>query len=122
MHELPPFPEEAKDEVFDIVLDNPMLRGQRLDSANAVANMAVSLSQVSQLDTEFNMDETKQYLAQAYNIPQNLFNTPEQKQQIIAEREQAQQMQMLMENANNIGSGIKNIMDANKEAQGGPTQ
>lgn len=122
MHELPPFPEEAKDEVFDIVLDNPMLRGQRLDSANAVANMAASLAQVSQLDTEFNIDETKNYLAQAYNIPQHLFNTPEQKQQIIAEHEQAQQMQMLMENANNIGSGIKNLAEAGNPGRGTPAQ
>lgn len=113
MHELPEFPEEAKGEVFDIVLDNPMLRGQRLDSANAVANMAASLGQVQQLETEFNMDETKAYLAQAFNIPQSLFNTPEQKQAIVEAQQQNAQMQMLMENANNIGSGVKNLMEAN---------
>ena len=118
MHELPEFPEEAKGETFDIVLDNPMLRGQRLDSANAVANMAASLAQVQQLATEFNMDETKLYLAQAFNIPQSLFNTPEQKQAIVDAQQEAAQMQMLMENANNIGSGVKNLMEANNQPTG----
>lgn len=116
MHELPEFPEEAKGETFDIVLDNPMLRGQRLDSANAVSNMAASLAAVQQLETEFNMDETKLYLAQAFNIPQSLFNTPEQKQAIVEAQQQNAQMQMLMENANNIGSGVKNLMEANNAA------
>lgn len=118
MHELPEFPEEVKGAAFDITLDNPMLRGQRLDSANAIANMAASLAQVSQLDAEFDMDETKNYLAQAYNVPQHLFNTPEKKQQILAEREEAAQMQMLAENANNIGAGIKNLAEA-KNANNG---
>ena len=121
MHELPEFPEEAKGETFDIVLDNPMLRGQRLDSANAVSNMAASLGAIQQLETEFNMDETKLYLAQAFNIPQSLFNTPEQKQAIVEAQAQNAQMQMLMENANNIGSGVKNLMEANNAANG-PTQ
>lgn len=116
MHELPEFPEEAKGETFDIVLDNPMLRGQRLDSANAVSNMAASLAQVQPLESEFNMDETKLYLAQAFNIPQSLFNTPEQKQAIVEAQQQNAQMQMLMENANNIGSGVKNLMEANKSS------
>lgn len=121
MHELPEFPEEAKGETFDIVLDNPMLRGQRLDSANAVSNMAASLAQVQPLESEFNMDETKLYLAQAFNIPQSLFNTPEQKQAIVEAQQQNAQMQMLMENANNIGSGVKNLMEANK-ASTAPSQ
>lgn len=118
MHELPPFPEEAKGETFDIVLDNPMMRGQRLDSANAVANMAASLAQVQQLETEFNMDETKDYLAQAYNIPQRLLNTPEQKAAIVQQQQEAAQMAALMENANNIGAGVKNIVEANNAANG----
>lgn len=120
MHELPEFPEEAKGETFDIVLDNPMLRGQRLDSANAVSNMAASLAQIQQLETEFNIDETKLYLAQAFNIPQSLFNTPEQKEKIVAAQQEAQQMQMLMENANNIGSGVKNLMEAGNQGKQQP--
>lgn len=118
MHELPEFPKEAKDEAFDVILDNPMLRGQRLDSANAVANMAASLSQLQQLEADFNITETRDYLAQAYNIPQRLLNTPEQKQKIIEAQQEAAQMNALMENANKIGSGIKSMVDAGQESGG----
>lgn len=112
MHVLPEFPEEAKGEVFDVVLDNPMLRGQRLDSANAVANMAASLAQLQQLNAEFDMDETRAYLAGAYNIPQRLLTTPEERQKILAEQQEAAQMQALLENANKLGSGVKSVIDA----------
>ena len=114
MHELPEFPEEAKGVAFDVILDNPMLRGQRLDSANAVSNMAASLAQVQQLPAEFDIDKVREYLAQAYNIPANLLTTPKERQQIIAEQQEAAQMQALLENANKLGSGVKSVIDAEK--------
>lgn len=114
---LPKFPEEAEGEEFHIVLDNPMMRGQRLDSANAIANMTATMTTAMQLDTEFNMDRTKQYLAESYNIPLTILNTDEEKQSILQERQQQAEMQSLMENAGNIGSGIKNLSDVVNPAQ-----
>lgn len=121
MNALPEFSAELKGQVFDIVLDNPMLRGQRLDSANALLNMGNTLAQIQQMDTEFNIDRAKNYLASAYNIPQSVLNTEDEKAQIVAEKQQQAEQQMVMENANKIGSGIKNISDAgmNMEALSG---
>ncbi|MBQ2174044.1 MAG: hypothetical protein II453_02875 [Alphaproteobacteria bacterium] len=112
MGALPAFSKELKGESFDIILDNPMLRGQRLDSANALLNMGNTLAQLQPLDSEINIDRAKNYLASAYNIPQTVLNTDNEKAQIVAAKQQQAEQQMIMENAGNIGSGIKNISDA----------
>lgn len=112
MNALPQFSEDVKDAVFDIVMDNPMLRGQRLDSANALLNMGNTLLQIQQMDTEFNIDRAKAYLASAYNIPQTVLNTDEEKSAIVAAKQEQAQQQMMMENAGSMGTGIKNLTDA----------
>lgn len=109
MHALPEFPEETAGASFDIVLDNPMLRGQRLDSANAVSNMAAILMNVAQLDTEFNIDRTCDYLASSYNIPLSILNTMQEKQAIVQQKQEQAEAQLLAENAAGIGSAIKNV-------------
>jgi hypothetical protein len=121
MNALPEFSAELKGQVFDIVLDNPMLRGQRLDSANALLNMGNTLAQLQPLDAEINIDRAKNYLASAYNIPQTVLNTEDEKAAIVAEKQQQAEQQMAMENMGNIGTGIKNISDAgmNMEALSG---
>lgn len=121
MHELPDFPDGAQGATFDIILDNPMLRGQRLDSANAIMNMGASLAQIGQLDTEFNIDRTKSYLAQAYNVPMSVFNTPKEKESVVEAKQQEAQMQMLMENSNKLGAGIKDLAEAGAVGQGTQT-
>jgi hypothetical protein len=112
MNALPQFSKDAANSLFDIVMDNPMLRGQRLDSANALLNMGNTLAQIQQMDTEFNIDRAKQYLASAYNIPQVVLNTDEEKSAIVAARQQQAEQQMMMENAGSMGTGIKNLTDA----------
>jgi hypothetical protein len=109
MHALPEFPEDAIGASFDIVLDNPMMRGQRLDSANAVSNMAAILMNVAQLDTEFNIDRTCDYLASSYNIPLSILNTMEEKQAVVQQKQEQAEAQMLAENAAGIGSALKNV-------------
>ena len=86
-----------------------MMRGQRLDSANAVANMAAILMNVSQLDTEFNIDRTCDYLANSYNIPLSILNTSDEKQAIVQQKQEQAEAQMLAENASGISSAIKNV-------------
>lgn len=109
---LPEFPADAEGEVFDVILDNPMLRGQRLDSANALMNMAATLGNLQPLSSEINMDRSKEYLAESYNIPLILLNTPEEKAAIVAAQQQMAQLQMLAENAGNIGRGVKDLTEA----------
>lgn len=111
---LPKFPEDAGGQEFHILLDNPMMRGQRLDSANAIANMTATMSTAMTLDTEFNMDRTKQYLAESYNIPLTILNTDDEKAALVEQRQKQAEMQMMLENAGNVGSAIKSVADASK--------
>jgi hypothetical protein len=64
------------------------------------------------MDAEFNIDRAKVYLASAYNIPQTVLNTPDEKSAIVAAKQQQAEQQMMMENAGGIGTGIKNLTDA----------
>ena len=119
MRALPMFPDEAVGANFDIVLDNPMLRGQRLDSAQAILNIGNTYAQIQQFDDEFNLERTVTYLAEAYNVPKVVFNTPEEKQQILDERQAQMEQQQLVENANKIGSGMKNLVEAQNLQENG---
>lgn len=115
MHALPQFPEEIKNAGvatdFDITLDNPMLKGQRIDSANGIMTMAQYLGALLGLNTEINIDRAKEVLVEIFNIPAAVLNTPEEKQQIVNELKQQQQIAMLAENAGNIGKGIKDLSE-----------
>lgn len=116
MHMLPEFPAEIKNlgliTDFDITLDNPMLKGQRIDSANGIMTMAQYLASIVGLDSEFNVDRTKQVLAEIFNIPQAVLNTPDEKKEVNDAKAQAQEMAMLAENAGGIGSGVKDLVES----------
>jgi hypothetical protein len=73
--------------------------------------MAQYLSGIVGLDTEFNIDRTKQVLAEIFNIPQAVLNTPDEKKEVNDAKVQAQQLAMLAENAGGIGSGIKDLAE-----------
>ena len=119
MNALPEFSAELSGAAFDIVLDNPMLRGQRLDSAEAILKLGTSYAQIQPFDAEFNLERAGKYLAEAYNVPLTVFNTPEEKKAILEERAAAAEQQEMMENANNIGAGIKNVVEATNLQNGG---
>ena len=119
MRALPTFPDEVVGANFDIVLDNPMLRGQRLDSAQAIMNVGSTYAQIQQFDDEFNLERTVTYLAEAYNVPKTVFNTPEEKQRVLEERQAQMEQQQLVENANKIGSGMKNLVEAQNLQENG---
>lgn len=122
MHMLPSFPPEIKDlgiaTDFDITLDNPMLKGQRIDSANGIMTMAQYLGALMSLDTEMNIDRCKQVLAEIFNVPYETLNTPEEKQAVVTQKTQEAEMAMLAQNAGGIGSGIKDISEAANLASG----
>lgn len=122
MRVLPEFSEDVSGAHFDIVLDNPMLRGQRLDSANAILNLGNTYAQIQPFDAEFNLERAGKYLAEAYNVPLTVFNTPKEKQAILEERAAAAQQQSIMENANKIGAGIKDVTEASNMIENGGQQ
>lgn len=123
MHQLPQFPAEIKDlglsTDFDIVLDNPMLKGQRIDSANGIMTMAQYLGSLLQLDTEVNLSRTKQILAEIFNIPLSVFNTPQEKAELENQRARDQELAMLAQNAGGLGSAVKDVAQAQQIAAGG---
>lgn len=119
MRALPTFPDEVVGANFDVVLDNPMLRGQRLDSAQAIMNVGSTYAQIQQFSDEFNLERTVTYLAEAYNVPKTVFNTPEEKQRVLDERQAQMEQQQLVENANKIGSGMKNLVEAQNLQENG---
>ena len=122
MHALPQFPEEIKNAGvatdFDITLDNPMLKGQRIDSANGIMTMAQYLGALMGLNTEINIDRAKEVLVEIFNIPSSVLNTPEEKQQIVENQARDQELAMLASNAGSIGRGIKDLVDAGSMAGG----
>lgn len=122
MHQLPQFPEEIKSlgiaTDFDITLDNPMLKGQRIDSANGIMTLAQYLGALMGLDTEINIDRAKMVLTEIFNIPASVLNTPAEKKTIAAEKAQQQDLAMLAQNAGGIGSGVKDMAEAANMASG----
>lgn len=116
MHILPQFPEEIKtagiSTDFDITLDNPMLKGQRIDSANGIMTMAQYLGALMGLSTEINIDRAKEVLVEIFNIPSSVLNTPEEKNEVVEQQKREAELAMLAENAGNIGGGIKDLVDA----------
>ena len=122
MHALPLFPEEIKNAGiatdFDITLDNPMLKGQRIDSANGIMTMAQYLGALMGLNTEINIDRAKEVLVEIFNIPASVLNTPEEKERIVNELQKEKEITMLAEQAGNIGGGIKDLVEAGNMASG----
>ena len=82
-------------------------------------NIGNTYAQIQQFDDEFNLERTVTYLAEAYNVPKVVFNTPEEKQQILDERQAQMEQQQLVENANKIGSGMKNLVEAQNLQENG---
>lgn len=109
---LPEFPPEADGLDYEIVIDNPLLKAQRLDSANGIMTMAQYLTQLSNVSQEFNMDRTKQELASILNVNTAIFNTVEEKNAILAQQQQQQELAQLMNSAGGIGSAVKDIAQA----------
>ncbi len=112
IRELPMFPEGAEGLEYRIVIDNPMLKAQRLDAANGVMTMAQYMAQLKGMSEEFNMDRTKNLLADILNVPANTMNTPEEKQEILQAREQQVAAEAVLNNVGGIGSAVKDITDA----------
>lgn len=125
MNILPPMPAELKnvDTSFDIILDNPMLKGQRMDSVNSAVNMMGMVGQFAQLDSNIvntvDVDKLLRYIQENMNVPAQVMRTPDE---VAAMNEASAQQQELMAIANaapNVGKAMKDIAQAQQINEGG---
>lgn len=124
MNILPPMPTELKelDTAFDVILDNPMLKGQRMDSVNSAVNLMGMIGQFAQLDpaiaNSVNVDKLVRYIQENMNVPTQVMNTPEE---VAAQNEADAQQQQLMAMVNaapQVGKAMKDMAQA-QEITGG---
>jgi hypothetical protein len=124
MNILPAMPAELKDinNEFDIILDNPMLKGQRMDSVNSAVNLMGMVGQFAQLDPSIansvDVDKLVRYIQENMNVPAHVMNTPKQ---VAAQNEadaQQQQLAAMVNAAPQVGKAMKDIAQA-QEITGG---
>lgn len=125
MNLLPKMPAELKDlrTQYDIILDSPLLKGQRMDSVNSAVTLIQYISQFAAIDpnaaNSVNADRLIRYLQDSMNVPVSVMNTQDEVEAINEAKANAQDMQLLAQNASGIGSAIKDITEADKIASEG---
>ena len=124
MNILPPMPPELAKlpSTFDIVLDNPLLKGQRMDSANSLMSMIGFVTQLAGIDANavstINTDKVIRYLQNVMNVPASLLNTTEEVDAINEAKAQAADMSALVNGAPQVAGAIKDIAQAEKMLNG----
>ena len=124
MNMLPAMPAEIKNmkTEFDIVLDSPLLKGQRMDSVNSAVTLVQYISQFAAIDPSaantINAERMIRYLQETMNVPVSVMNTQEEVEAIAEAKAQAQEMQTLVQNASGLGSAVKDLADAGRIAEG----
>jgi hypothetical protein len=116
MNVLPQMPAELKGVGFDIVLDNPLLKGQRMDSANSAVALMQYIAQFASVDGSvadaLNVEKLVRYLQETMNVPANVMRTPEEIAAIAEQKAQAQQLAQMVEAAPKVGSAMKDMAEA----------
>lgn len=107
---------------FDITLDNPLLKGQRMDSANNIMTLLTYVGQIAGFDQSViatvNADKTVRTLQDIMNIPSEIVNTTEETQAIIAEQERVAAQQAAVQAAPQIAATMKDGAAAYAAMQG----
>lgn len=121
MNVLPQMPAELKGVQFDIILDNPLLKGQRMDSVNSAVSLMQYIAQFAAIDgnvaNSINTEQLIRYLQETMNVPAQVMNTPEQVAAIAEQKAQAANIQQMIDAAPGVGSAIKDIADAKATGQ-----
>lgn len=123
---LPPAPEGLADPAiyteFDITLDNPLLKGQRMDSANNIMTMLTYVGQIASFDQSvvatINSDKVVRNLQDIMNIPSDVVNTTEETKAIIEEQERVAAQQAAVSAAPQIAATMKDGAAAYAAMQG----
>jgi hypothetical protein len=124
MNILPPMPAELKnvDTSFDIILSNPMLKGQRGDSVNSAINMVGTIAQFAQIDptvvNSVDIDKVVRYMQENLNIPASVMRTPEEAAALTEAQQQQQQLAAIANAAPNVGKAMKDIATAQQISGG----
>lgn len=126
MNILPAMPKELKEigSEFDIILDNPMLKGQRMDSVNSAVSMMGMLGQFAQLDSNIvnsvDPDKMLRYIQENMNVPSEVMRTADEVAALNEAQAQQQQIAEMVNAAPQVGKAMKDIASAqqmNEEAQ-----
>lgn len=124
MNILPQMPAELKDlrTQYDIILDSPLLKGQRMDSVNSAVTLMQHVSQLAAVDpnavNSINLDRLIRYLQDAMNVPASVMNSQEEVAAIAEAKANAQDMQIMAQNAAGVGSAIKDLAQAEQIMSG----
>lgn len=122
---LPQMPAELKDldTSFDIILDNPMLKGQRMDSVNSAVSMMGMVGQFAQLDSSIvnsvDADKLLRYIQENMNVPAHVMRTPDEVAELNAAQAQQQEMAAMAQAAPGVGKAMKDIAQAQQISEGG---
>lgn len=96
---------------FDITLDNPLLKGQRMDSANNIMTMLTYVGQIAGFDQSVvatvNSDKAVRTLQDIMNIPSEVVNTTDETKAIIQEQERVAAQQAAIAAAPQIAATMK---------------
>lgn len=124
MNILPQMPAELKDlrTQYDIILDSPLLKGQRMDSVNSAVTLMQHVSQFAAVDpnavNSINLDRLIRYLQDAMNVPASVMNSQKEVEAIAEAKANAQDMQIMAQNAAGVGSAIKDLAQAEQIMSG----
>lgn len=125
MNMLPQMPAELKElpTTFDIILDSPLLKGQRMDSANSAVTLIQYISQFAAMDPNaantINVDKMIRYLQEVMNVPEYVMNTPKEVEAINEAKANVAEANAIADKAKGVGSAIKDLAEANKIMQDG---
>ena len=118
MNILPAMPAELKDinNEFDIILSNPMLKGQRGDSVNSAINMVGTMAQFAQLDPSItnsvDIDKVLRYIQTNLNVPDSVMRTPEEVEALNNAQAQQQQLMAMAQAAPGVAKAAKDMAQA----------
>jgi hypothetical protein len=117
MDMLPPAPINLPPVEFDIVLDSPLLKGQRMDGINNIMTLMQNIGLIGQFDPTaidtINADGAIRAMQDIMNIPSGVVHSPEVKE-AITERKQAElKAQQQMAEIPAMADAVKTLADAN---------
>jgi hypothetical protein len=124
MNILPQMPSELKDidTSFDVILDNPLLKGMRMDSVNSAVNLVGTMAQFAQMDPSItntiDLAKLLTYIQTNMNVPSSVMRTTEEVEALNEAAAQQQQLAALVNAAPQVGSAMKDIAQAQQITNG----
>lgn len=121
-----PMPEELDESggVLEIVYDSPLTRAQRAEEAVGVLRTLETVGTIAQYDEsvldEINYQRSMKIVANANGAPILMFNTPEERDALAAQKKAAQDMALALQAAPVIAETAKTAVEAQKASTAAP--